>query len=610
MMKLLCCAGLVAAALATEETPTSTPGTLRFEGIDVPADSEQHQVVASPSATLNGKQYDIAWNTILRTGESVQLLGAEEGSTWPFGLVVDQDGNPVYTYDEEGAPTELEDISSNPDFHSYLTPEGTDSIFQITHFESPRPAVMYSVELKQDSETCALTPASISFVDWSAYGGVWVPCAGSITPWGTHLGSEEYEPDARALYEATNVTDISEDITDYVRYFGVYPEDLTSVSAVTDVFKPYRYGYCTEISVDASGKTTPAKHYAIGRMAFELCIVLPDQRTTLCTDDGDNVMFSAFVADTPGDLSAGELYAGKFTQTSADPPAFDVDFISLGHATNDEIAAHVDGTVFTDLFEVEDPSEDGTSCPSEGFTLINAGDYGVQCLKVIPGMEQLASRLETRRYAATLGATTEFTKWEGIVYEPTEGKVHTSISTMYRGMEDFTDEGEPSTEYDIPSANHVRVPYNLCGCVFAMDVDTSGDWYKPTNFYATRCGIQDTDPEAENVCITSDISNPDNVIIAEDRLMIAEDTSNHINNALWAANYDASEITRVLTVPYGAETTGAYWHGNLGDHCAYLTVSVQHPYDDKEDQLAESPSTGNAGYVGYIGPFKLDKKDD
>jgi hypothetical protein len=30
---------------------------------------------------------------------------------------------------------------------------------------------------------CFLQP-----VDWSEWGGLWLPCAGSVTPWGTHLG--------------------------------------------------------------------------------------------------------------------------------------------------------------------------------------------------------------------------------------------------------------------------------------------------------------------------------------------------------------------------------------------------------------------------------------
>ena len=36
----------------------------------------------------------------------------------------------------------------------------------------------------------------------SGFGG-WVHCAGMVTPWGTHLGSEEYEPNARAFTAAS-----------------------------------------------------------------------------------------------------------------------------------------------------------------------------------------------------------------------------------------------------------------------------------------------------------------------------------------------------------------------------------------------------------------------
>lgn len=32
-------------------------------------------------------------------------------------------------------------------------------------------------------------------------GGLWIPCAGSKTPWGSHMGGEEYEPDARPFSE-------------------------------------------------------------------------------------------------------------------------------------------------------------------------------------------------------------------------------------------------------------------------------------------------------------------------------------------------------------------------------------------------------------------------
>ena len=54
-------------------------------------------------------------------------------------------------------------------------------------------------------------------LDFSAHGGVWVPCAGSVTPWETHLGSEEYEPDAKDFYSGDG--DTGSRVRDFLRYF-------------------------------------------------------------------------------------------------------------------------------------------------------------------------------------------------------------------------------------------------------------------------------------------------------------------------------------------------------------------------------------------------------
>lgn len=38
-------------------------------------------------------------------------------------------------------------------------------------------------------------------MNWGPVGGLWIPCAGSVTPWGMRLAGEEYEPNARPLSE-------------------------------------------------------------------------------------------------------------------------------------------------------------------------------------------------------------------------------------------------------------------------------------------------------------------------------------------------------------------------------------------------------------------------
>lgn len=43
----------------------------------------------------------------------------------------------------------------------------------------------------------SLKTGTLASVNWASSGGLWVPCAGQTSPWQTHLGSEEYPPDAR-----------------------------------------------------------------------------------------------------------------------------------------------------------------------------------------------------------------------------------------------------------------------------------------------------------------------------------------------------------------------------------------------------------------------------
>jgi|AntRauMFilla1563_2_1112583.scaffolds.fasta_scaffold02909_2 hypothetical protein len=186
-------------------------------------------------------------------------------------------------------------ISDNPDFTSLLTVDG--KLFSLTHFESPRPGAAYLSELEQDDQG-KLTVKRTKAVDFSAHGGLWVPCAGSVTPWMTHLGSEEYEPDARGFYESTALGKGS--IRDFMRYWGLYEAgaNFTKEKAMAGGFYPYRYGYPWETVVKSDFTETTKKLYSHGRQAYELSYVMPDSRTVYGTDDGTNVFFTYFKAST------------------------------------------------------------------------------------------------------------------------------------------------------------------------------------------------------------------------------------------------------------------------------------------------------------------------
>ena len=275
-------------------------GEISFSPVPFAADDAQKRaVLASDSVEINGEAHPISFELLARSGDKI-------GDS-VFGLLTDEKGQPVMSSDGS------QHISVDADFTSLL-PVG-DKLFSITHFES-RPGAMYLSELKADADG-KLTAVSTKPIDFTQIGGLWVPCAGSVTPWGTHLGSEEYPPDARAIEAATALDEIDDYDKPMVRYFGLDPDKVT-IEEFKAAFNPYRYGFPVEIAVKEDGSYTVAKHHAMGRVAVELAKVMPDQKTAYISDDGTNVGLFMFIADTAGNLDAGKLYAAKWNQTSAD----------------------------------------------------------------------------------------------------------------------------------------------------------------------------------------------------------------------------------------------------------------------------------------------------
>ena len=113
-----------------------------------------------------------------------------------------------------------------------------------------------------------------------------------------------------------------------------------------------------------------------------------------------------------------------------------------------------------------------------------------------------------RSMAAYLGATVEFSKWEGFTFDTQRNRIYTAISEVREGMEDFMDSGEPSDEFDLGGTNDVRLVANPCGCVYAMDVDSV---FMATNMYELVCGNTQMNTDESNECDIQSIAGPDNV---------------------------------------------------------------------------------------------------
>ena len=511
--------------------------------------------------------------------------------------------------------------SETPDANSLIALPGARSsdpnkhrLFLVTHHEydwldtagrrqyGKQPMIMNLATIDQDAETGALTTVSVRNIDMSSVRGLWIPCAGSLSPWNTHLGSEEYEPDARCVAEPACASG-AVGLDAMNRYLD--PSGATRPARV------YDYGLVPEVMVYRDGNVQVVKHRALGRISRELVEVMPDRRTAYQGDDGTYNVLTMFVADRAEDLSAGTLYAAQWHQTGADHGgAATLTWHRLGHASNAEVEALVErGIRFSEIFEVAD-------APADDFRTIKAGHATglVEHLRIMPGMEQAAAFLETRRYAAYVGATAEFEKFEGVTVNAADRKLYVAMTRLRDGMED-----RPSDP-----ANHIRIPKLSAGAVYEIDLaggqaDTGGNPIDSPYVGVTMRGLvlgEDIEKDAVgNTAAVDKIANPDNLKYSEATrtLFIGEDSSTaHINNFLWAYQVDTGRLSRILSLPAGAESTGLQVLDDLNGH-AYIMSNYQHAGDYSKNidaalraQLEPLIDKYRAaiGYLGGLPAFK------
>lgn len=548
------------------------------------------------------KTYPLQFNTLFSVADKINEV---KGVKHPAGQLFDAKMQAIK--DPMGQPL----VAETPDANSLL--KVGDKLFMVTHYEydwllsdksvankakgwhSRSPMGMTLTELQQAKDG-KLSVVKQSPVDFSGVDGLWIACAGSQTPWNTHLGSEEdydlqYNPSTKNA-----------------------PKIAAGLKAMSDqylggkVANPYHYGYIPEVDVRATGKTVVSKHYAMGRGTWELARLAPDGKTAYLGDDGTYGLMAMYVGDAWGNLDSGNIYAAKWMQTSDQGGGkANLSWIKLGHATSDEVKKLADTHTFTDIFDVATPN--AGSCPA-GFSLIRSGSKEDECLKLKPGKEKAAAFLETRRMAALMGATTEFTKYEGVAINAKDKKLYMAMSAIRDSMKDGKDE----------PANHIRVPQVEAGATYTADLsggqrDQNGNVIA-SDFVATKMyvepallGIDLPSPDAKgNTADDNFIAQPDNLFYSEGMrtLFIGEDSLVHTNNYLWAYNVDTKKLSRILTSAAGAENTGLQVLDNLDGH-AYIMANNQHLGDFAETvptelakQLKDRIDVFHAP-VGYLG---------
>ena len=76
------------------------------------------------------------------------------------------------------------------------------------------------------------------------------------------------------------------------------------------------------------------------------------------------------------------------------------------------------------------------------------------------------------------------------------------------------------------------------------------------------------------------VANPDNLKYSEKMrtLFIGEDSSQHVTNMLWAYNIDTKQLSRLMTLPAGAESTGLQAVDEINGW-TYIMSNFQHAGD-------------------------------
>ncbi len=571
-------------------------------------------MAASPSVTVGGVAQPLTFHELLHVGDQ------PGDSPLPFGTLRDGQGRPGASPGRDP----FTGLCNESDYNAVLQtgPAGTQLV---THFECARGATYRSSLVLEDGVPTVAATRYDGVLD--GIGGIYNPCAGQVTPWGSMLSSEEYDPNARQWDPATGALLVPQQDGSlkpdryYGRLAGAFPD-------LRDTW-PYRYGWVPELRADGpAGALTGGKHYAMGRFSHEMALVLPDQRTVYLSDDGHmGVGWFLFVADEPGALDSGALYAAQWTADNTGGP---IRWVPLGHTRDADIAPWVEtpGAVgFSDLYTAADPGPDGRCPPGMARTDAN----GVaECLALaaptaaVPQPALLASRLETRRAAALAGASVEFRKGEGVAHDPKRDRVYLALSQI----SGFMLAGAPVSQ------DTVKFEKNDCGGIFEGQLapgqtDSTGAPIPSDHVMVDLRPALVGAPSSGGGCGLDGIANPDNIVFdpALDTLFIGEDTHRHDQALLWAWHPgDAPAV--VYRAPLGAEVTGLHMTAPLGGHALsgqpgqrWLLVSVQHPNppESGEAQPFDPAWRGQPhgavpddtrSFVGALGPFAAPAPQD
>jgi len=168
---------------------------------------------------------------------------------------------------------------------------------------------------------------------------------------------------------------------------------------------------------------------------------------------------------------------------------------------------------------------------------------------------------------------------EGVTPNAADKKVYIAISYQGKGMVSGYSATDPVDDIHLNKISSGAVyQLNLAG----HQRDTAGhpihSRYVASSMEGLVWGEDQAADAVGNVSNDEKLANPDNLKHSEalHTLFIGEDSGRHVNDYLWAFNVDTGKLSRILSLPAGAESTGLQAVDNLHGF-AYVMSNLQHP---------------------------------
>lgn len=250
--------------------------------------------VVNPPAECDGKHIS-CFTSIMPTGQTDKMIIANNHR---FQMLFRQDDK--YTI---GTGT----VPGNADFTAYLPVDGSSEKgrLSVNHENTPGGVSIVNVHFNKDTQLWAVDSSQPVDLYNNNLVTTTRNCSGGITPWGTVITCEE----------SLDGGDVNGDGYQDVGW-------AVEIDPVTAKVKDY-------------GNGKQEKLWALGRMNHENVVIASDKATVYYGEDGGTHCVYKFIANTPGDLTAGTVYVLKLDKplVNDDPSGPTATWVQVPNAT-------------------------------------------------------------------------------------------------------------------------------------------------------------------------------------------------------------------------------------------------------------------------------------